>query len=149
MAEKMQKAICDGTLNIGDAELPCAVLEDGTRLLNQAETLEALGRSRRAKGGSGAVDELPPFLAAKNLEPFIDEELRRSTTPVIFRPLKGLHRCQKNPLWQMPRRRGFGERKMATDSRAELLNAMIAHQPRILAMTRSVASRPRTLRNIM
>lgn len=89
MSKKIQEAICDGVLKIGDAELPCAVLEDGTRLLNQAETLEALGRSRRAKGGSGAVDELPPFLAAGNLEPFIDDDLRRSTTPVIFTPLHG------------------------------------------------------------
>jgi len=89
MAKKIQQAICDGILRIGDAELPCAVLEDGTRLINQAETMEALGRSRRAKGGTGAVDELPPFLAAKNLEPFIDDDLRRSTTPVTFRPLRG------------------------------------------------------------
>jgi len=89
MNEKIQEAICDGILHIGNAELPCAVLKDGTRLLNQAETLEALGRSRRAKGSAGAVDELPPFLAARNLQPFVDEDLRRSTVPVIFRPLHG------------------------------------------------------------
>jgi len=89
MSEKIREAICDGIMRIGDSELPCAVLEDGTRLINQAETLEALGRSRRAKGGSGAVDKLPPFLSARNLEPFIDEDLKRSTTPIIFTPLHG------------------------------------------------------------
>ena len=64
--KKIQVAICDGVLGIGDAEIYCAVLEDGTRLINQAETPEALGRSQRVVCGSGSVDELPPFLVAKS-----------------------------------------------------------------------------------
>ena len=36
-----------------------------------------------------AVEQLPPFLAAKNLEPFIDEDLRRSSAPIVFRTKKG------------------------------------------------------------
>lgn len=76
-------------LRIGDAEIPCAVLEDGRRVLTQEGVLQAIGRAKKAKGGQGAsvVDNPPAFLAAKNLRPFISQDLLRSTTPIIFRPL--------------------------------------------------------------
>jgi len=87
--KKIPEALFEGELEIGDATIPCAVLEDGTRVLTQAGMLEALGRSPRAAGKSGAVEQLPPFLAPKNLEPFINEDLRRSSVPILFKPLKG------------------------------------------------------------
>jgi hypothetical protein len=34
------------------------------------------------------VDGLPPFLVAENLKPFISDELKQSTTPIVFRNLK-------------------------------------------------------------
>jgi hypothetical protein len=52
--------------------------------------LTAIGRAGKAKGGEGAgVDGKPAFLRAKNLEPFISNELLVSTTPVEFVPLRG------------------------------------------------------------
>jgi len=74
-------------LKIGDAEIPCAVLEDQRRVLTQEGVLHAIGRAKKAKGGQGAsvVDNPPAFLAAKNLRPFISEDLIRSTTPILFR----------------------------------------------------------------
>jgi hypothetical protein len=87
--KKVPEALFEGTLEIGEAKIPCAVLEDGTRVLTQAGMQQALGRSRRPSGKSLAVDQLPPFLAAQYLEPFIDDDLRRSTSPVVFKPLKG------------------------------------------------------------
>lgn len=90
MARKIPEALFEGELNIGDAKIPCAVLEDGTRVLTQTEMLVALGRSPRPKSkGSRAVDELPPFLATKSLQPFIDDDLRESTKPIEFKPIKG------------------------------------------------------------
>lgn len=81
------QAMHTGVLKIGDTELPCAVLEDGTRVFNQGEFLNALGRSRKPAGRRGGDDEqLPAFLVAKNLKPFISEELRSSSRPVVFRP---------------------------------------------------------------
>jgi len=48
--------------------------------------LKSLGRAGKAKGGQGAsVDKLPAFMAAKNLKPFISDELAESTKPVRFR----------------------------------------------------------------
>lgn len=90
---KLPRATHVGTLTIGDAEIACAVLEDGRRVLTQEGFLDAIGRARKAKGGQGAasgeVDKLPAFLAAKNLNQFISNELLQSTTPIIFRGVTG------------------------------------------------------------
>lgn len=75
-------------LRLLDAEIPCYVLSDGTRVLTQQGFLLALGRARAAKGGTGAaggVDNTPAFLAANNLKPLISKELLASTRPIEFR----------------------------------------------------------------
>lgn len=85
----------DRPLVIGDTKITCYVLEDGTRVISQEGFLEALGRAKKAKGGSGAaatesgVDRLPSFLAANNLKPFITNDLIESTEPVVFRSSGG------------------------------------------------------------
>ena len=90
MGEKLHRAPFTGEIKIGNTKIPCAVLEDGTRLLTQQGFLRAMGRSRSAKGGTGSsVDGMIPFLSANNLKPFISEELLESTTPVRFRTEKG------------------------------------------------------------
>ena len=48
----------------------------------------ALGRSRSPKAGTGVlstVDELPFFLQADTLKPFISEDLAMSTNPIFYR----------------------------------------------------------------
>ena len=92
MSKKPLKVIAgtpDRPLIIGDVEIPCYVLEDETRVLSQGGFLTAIGRAEKAKGGYGAkrvrVDKPPSFLAAKNLKPFISNELIRSTKPIPFR----------------------------------------------------------------
>jgi hypothetical protein len=35
----------------------------------------------------GVVDDLPPFLAADNLKPFITKDLTQSTTPILYRKM--------------------------------------------------------------
>jgi len=81
----LPKATHQGTLIIGEAEIPCAVLSDGTRLLTQAGFLGALGRSTKPKGKSQQVtDGLPPFLATRSLKPLITQEIIDSTAPVSF-----------------------------------------------------------------
>lgn len=88
----LPKAIAEGILKIGSLQLSCAVLDDAknTRVLTQGGFLNAIGRASSAKGGEGAsIDGKPAFLRAKNLEPFISNELISSTTPIEFIPLKG------------------------------------------------------------
>lgn len=84
-ASSLPKATHTGTLRIGDAEIPCAVLSDGSRLLTQAGFLGALGRSTKPKGRSQQVTNgLPPFLATRSLRPLISQEIMDTFDPVGF-----------------------------------------------------------------
>lgn len=72
--------------------LHCAVLEDGRRLLTQSDFMIALGRARQAKGRDyydGDVN-LPAFLTAKNLKPFIDSDLTVTSSLVFWRDFRPL-----------------------------------------------------------
>lgn len=87
----LPKATHEGSMNIGDVEIACAVLEDGRRLITQSGFMRALGRARQAKGRDhydGDVN-LPAFLTAKNLKQFISKELEVTSSQVEFKPLKG------------------------------------------------------------
>jgi len=91
----------DRPLVIGNIEIPCYVLEDETRVLSQGGLLTAIGRSRTPKAGTGGmsnVDELPFFLRAEQLKSFISNELRTSTTPILFRLTSGQRTVGYNAL---------------------------------------------------
>ncbi|HEX6640990.1 MAG TPA: P63C domain-containing protein, partial [Thermoanaerobaculia bacterium] len=91
----LPRAINEGSLVIGKTEIKAAVLSTGKRLISQESFLGALGRSRPTAGtgsgqmGEGGTGNLPPFLAAANLKPFISDELLESTTPIMFIPKNG------------------------------------------------------------
>ena len=93
MAEKILKAKFgskDRPLKIGNVEIPCYVLEDGTRVLTQYGFYEAIGRSGKpARGRGSSLENIAPFLALQNLKPFIDDELINSTRPIKFLADKG------------------------------------------------------------
>jgi hypothetical protein len=85
------KATHEGDLSIGDMEIACAVLEGGKRVLTQSGFMVALGRARQAKGRQyydGDVN-LPAFLTAKNLKPFIPADLAVTSSQIEFRMLNG------------------------------------------------------------
>lgn len=77
----------EGTLNIGSVTIPCAVLDDGTRILSQSGFLRALGRSERP--GGGGFDEDLRFVRALNLKPFVSNDLTASMTPISYIPKTG------------------------------------------------------------
>lgn len=83
----------EGNIFVSDNEISAAVLPDGRRVLTQSTVLLALGRSRTPKAGTGvlstAVDELPFFLQANVLKPFIDNDLLESTIPIFYRTKDG------------------------------------------------------------
>lgn len=85
------QATHQGELKIGGASIFAAVLPDGMRLISQSTMLRALGRSPQPPAGSGGstLDELPVFLNAQVLKPFISNELIASTRPVFFRDKSG------------------------------------------------------------
>jgi P63C domain len=78
-----------GELKIFDITIPCAVLEDHTRLLTQRGVFVSLGRHKNPARGQASIDDRPAFLAAKNLEPYIPDELREKWAPVPFRSRGG------------------------------------------------------------
>jgi hypothetical protein len=89
---ELPQATHDGPLPIGDVVLVAAVLPNGKRLLSQGTVLQAIGRARTPKAGTGGfttADHLPFFLQAEVLKPFISEELMMSTTPILFRLKRG------------------------------------------------------------
>ena len=91
-ASPFPKATHVGEIAISDRRIACAVLENSKRVLMQETFLTAIGRAAKAKAGTGSVklvDGLPPFLSADNLKPFISEDLRQSTNPIVFRTPKG------------------------------------------------------------
>lgn len=84
--EPILKATHQGVLKIGEKELLCAVLEDGTRVIQRKAVFLAFNRPERGniKVGSRALN-MPSFIDANNLQPFISEELKNLITfPVKY-----------------------------------------------------------------
>ena len=87
----LPKAIREGVIKLSELEIRCAVLEDGRRLLTQSDVMVSLGRARQVKGRAyfDADFDLPAFLQAKNLKPFISKDLELTSSQVQFVTLKG------------------------------------------------------------
>jgi P63C domain len=87
-AGDLPHATHEAPIRVGDAEMMAAVLPNGMHLLSQGAFLRALGRSRTPKAGTGgfttADDGLPFFLQAEQLSPFIPDELRKASVPILF-----------------------------------------------------------------
>lgn len=87
----IKKATHRGELEIGDIRIPCAVLEDGSRVISETGITTALGsrsgaskRLKRASAEEGT--QLPIFLAPGQIQPHINDELLDGPLrPVIYR----------------------------------------------------------------
>ena len=80
------RAIADGTIDLAGTEIDCAVLPGEVRVLSQRTVATALGRFRPGGKQGGAM---PTFLSAKNLQPFVDDDLRDAlTNPILYRKVR-------------------------------------------------------------
>lgn len=85
------KATHKGMLKIGEASIPCAVLNDGRRILSETGITNALGSrsggsKRMKKRISEAGAPLPVFLAANNIRPFISDDLMEGPfQPIVYK----------------------------------------------------------------
>jgi len=77
----------DQPLRIGEVEIECYVLEDGTRVLTQTSFMVALGRQGKGQGRTN--DELPVFMQGKSINPYITADVREKLKPITFRPPTG------------------------------------------------------------
>ncbi|ATF87581.1 P63C domain-containing protein [Burkholderia gladioli] len=75
----------DHPLKIGDVEIPCYVLEDGTRVLSQRGMVAGLGMTYGS--GQGGADRLTGFAAGKAISPFINNEMM----VLIQNPIRFVH----------------------------------------------------------
>ena len=95
--EDVAQAVCgapDRPLKIGNREIQAYVLADGTRVLTQADFLEALGKHRKAnvKNVKGLDDEerTPEIIKGQKLKPYISNDLLEKSRPIRFRTPQGV-----------------------------------------------------------
>lgn len=87
-AKKVPRETHTGVLPLGDG-IECSVLDNGMRVLSVNGITRAFG-----SGAKGRIETdaglVPPMMAAANLQPFIDAELRRQLAqPVSYRAKSG------------------------------------------------------------
>lgn len=73
----------DRPLRVGDAEIPCYVLNDGRRVIVQRGMMTALDMSQ-GTAGRGGGDRLAKFISTKTIRPFISNKL----SEMIIEPIK-------------------------------------------------------------
>lgn len=131
-----------GELKLGGSAIPCAVLEDGRRIISLNRIAEMLGRRpgghayKQSAEKSGRAD-LPVFLRIPAIIPFVSEDLANATAhPISYRPATGGPIASGLPasilpeicgLWLDARRAGsLNKSAKATADRAEILLRALA-----------------------
>src|ERR1035438_9460104 len=139
---KAPKATHKGELPIGGVKIPCAVLENGKRVLSENGITNAMlgsrsGASKRLKKAAqtdGAL--LPLFLAPSDLDPLIDEALRGGPlVPITYLDGRNLVRGYDADLlpavcdiWLKARELGYLQNEQLDKAqRAEILMRALAH----------------------
>lgn len=89
--ESIRRATHDGaiTLDSGAIVIPCAVLSDGTRVISQRGFARGLGAGKPMSMSRRGAGELPAFLNAANLQPYISSELSSPANFIAYKQKKG------------------------------------------------------------
>ncbi len=88
MSEKIHRASHQGVLSVGGLQIPCFVLDDGTRLITQRGMQTTIGMS--TSGGSGGAHRTAQIIQRMEDKLHIDNDLSvRMRNPIIFHPPKG------------------------------------------------------------
>ena len=141
--QKILKAIYPGEIKLEniDIKIPCAVLEDGTRVLRERSVAKALGKKgsgshwQKKRSEKGAL--LPEYISVKNLEPFIEDDVRDMLLNPISYKLKSGNIAQGIPatllteicnIWLKAREKGaLTQQQLKTAYKAEILLRGFAH----------------------
>ena len=80
----------EGMLSLGNQQLKCLVLNDGTRIISRNAVFKAFGRTKRGRAkDESRVPNMPSFIDANNLQPFIDNELSSELIPIEYSEISG------------------------------------------------------------
>lgn len=83
--DALPRATHSGELSIGDMSFPCAVLDDGRRVISQIGVRNTIGGSKSRSDNS---PHLPPYLSSKSIRPFISNSLATTLTkPIIYQTI--------------------------------------------------------------
>jgi len=91
----VKNATHEGVLKIGNSDLDVAVLEDGTRVITLSAVFKALDRPVR---GNSRLINIPVFMDAQNLQPFVNTELMEVINKIDYIGLNGTIREGYNAL---------------------------------------------------
>lgn len=131
-----------GTLKIGDTEFPCAVLNDGLRVLTETDFMNGMGMYRSGALSTRRDDEdggsrVPLYLAFKNLQPFVSKHLGDELAmPLKYRTQSGgiAHGIRADiipkicEVWLDARAEGvLGPAQLKVAAKAEMLLRGLAH----------------------
>lgn len=80
-------ALLSGPLPIGNVDLQCAVLDDETRILSATSIFTAFNKRRQGMNDRLEIDgiKLPPFIAANNLKPYINQDVIKRIKLIEYR----------------------------------------------------------------
>jgi hypothetical protein len=91
MAEKkLLKATHHGIVKLAGTNLECDVLEDGTRVISRNAIFRAFKRTKRGRAKNETrVPNMPSFIDAKNLQPFISSHLMGELKTIDYVSVRG------------------------------------------------------------
>lgn len=95
---KLLKATYEGKLKILDKILPCAVLEDGTRIISSSAIYLAFDRTPRGSARGGVktyLRKLPSFMDANNLQPYIEQLIQGLAHYIDYSPINNPEKIKK------------------------------------------------------
>lgn len=84
--DEIFEATHQGTLELAGKRITCAVLDDKTRVITQTALFKAFERPRK---GEKRLDNLPSIVGARNLEPFVSEELYEKSKVIQYKTPSG------------------------------------------------------------
>lgn len=85
-SNKIYSATHRGYLALGGTEIPCAVLENGKRIISQTGLFQAFQRPRK---GERRIDNLPSIVGAKNLLQFVTDDLYDKAEIILYKHTNG------------------------------------------------------------
>lgn len=90
MSNQILKATNEGTIRLGESSLNVAVLKDSTRIITSSAIFKAFGRTKRGRATKDVrVLNMPAFLDAKNLQPFVGEDLKAVLIQIDYEDING------------------------------------------------------------